>query len=327
MYDGMRHYLYVLPALAILGAFAARETVSRLAGPARLGAVGLLAGSLAFILAKLVALHPYQVVYHNVLTGGVRGASRRFELDYWGASFAEAARWVKSSTPPGSRFWLPVGQSFFSLDDGRSFVPSLSRRPNYKVVLIRGMARVADSEDDYLNPRRKPVHTISRDGADLLRIYDYPENADIPDDTRLDPQPAGGATPGLAATLYLNGEFRPPADETFVRESPELDSSSAVEPWKEKNFSLVLSGFLKVESSGRTCFEVSSDDDLTFRLAGRLVTICNSGRTVQKWLALSPGYYPIELRLRNEVGPSRLHVRMGLGACGGPPLDPLAFSH
>ena len=254
-------------------------------------------------------------------------AAKRFELDYWGISYAEAARWAKTSTPPGSRFWLPVGQMFFPLDDGRSFVPNQFRRPNYKVVLIRGMARTADTEDDYLHPRRKPVHTISRDGADLLRIYAYPENADIPDDTLLAPRPSGGARPGLAATLYLNGEFKPPADETFVRESPEFDSRTAAEPWKQSSFSLVLSGFLKVETGGRTCFVVSSDDDLTFKLAGRLVAICNSGRTVQKWLVLSPGYYPIELRLRNEVGPSYLHVRMGLGECSGGPLDPLTLSH
>ena len=39
-------------------------------------------------------LHPYEYVYFNDLSGGVRAAASRFELDYWGTSFAELGRLV-----------------------------------------------------------------------------------------------------------------------------------------------------------------------------------------------------------------------------------------
>ena len=38
----------------------------------------------------MVRLHPHEYVYYNELVGGVKGAEDKFELDYWGNSYAEA---------------------------------------------------------------------------------------------------------------------------------------------------------------------------------------------------------------------------------------------
>ena len=35
-------------------------------------------------------LHPDQYVYYNAFVGGVDGAQRKFKLDYWANSYAEA---------------------------------------------------------------------------------------------------------------------------------------------------------------------------------------------------------------------------------------------
>ena len=37
-------------------------------------------------------LHPDQYVYYNAFVGGVDGAQRKFKLDYWANSYAEAVR-------------------------------------------------------------------------------------------------------------------------------------------------------------------------------------------------------------------------------------------
>ena len=38
----------------------------------------------------LVRLHPYEYLHYNPLVGGIEGASRRYDLDYWFGSMPEA---------------------------------------------------------------------------------------------------------------------------------------------------------------------------------------------------------------------------------------------
>jgi len=92
-YNGMRHFLFVVPPLTVLAALAYDRLLA--AVPAALPRYAL---ALAIALATLpparsmFALHPDEYVYFNSLVGGPRGAQGRFELDYWGISLAEASR-------------------------------------------------------------------------------------------------------------------------------------------------------------------------------------------------------------------------------------------
>lgn len=104
MYDGMRHFLFLLPPLAVLaGISLARFFQERQCRTLKVG-VGLLLGtSLIFTVTDMIQLHPYQTVYFNrLLSGGMRSASLRFETDYWGHSYHEGAEWVvKNYQGPG----------------------------------------------------------------------------------------------------------------------------------------------------------------------------------------------------------------------------------
>ncbi|MBF0335115.1 MAG: glycosyltransferase family 39 protein [Alphaproteobacteria bacterium] len=94
LYNGIRHFLFVLPPLAALGALGF-EHVWRLVeqGGRRRGAI--LAAALGVTAAghvgMLIALHPNQYVYYNPLIGGLAGADRRWEMDYWSNSLREAS--------------------------------------------------------------------------------------------------------------------------------------------------------------------------------------------------------------------------------------------
>jgi hypothetical protein len=95
LYDGVRHFIFTLPLLAVLAGWAGDAVLRRIALAARLwrwGAALLLAVYAVVHLSTLVRLHPYQYVYYNQLVGGVDGASGRYELDYWAASYREATR-------------------------------------------------------------------------------------------------------------------------------------------------------------------------------------------------------------------------------------------
>lgn len=95
VYDGMRHAIFVLPALALLAGLGAAALVewARPGWPRR-AAAALLLVACALPVPSLVRLHPYQMTYFNAFVGGVAGASGRYETDYWLSSYKEAIEWV-----------------------------------------------------------------------------------------------------------------------------------------------------------------------------------------------------------------------------------------
>ncbi len=92
-YDGIRHFLFVVPPMAAIAGIALARLLAALA-QRRLWHRGAFATILVTYLgwhgSFMVELHPNQYVYYNQLVGGVDGAENRYELDYWGNSYHEA---------------------------------------------------------------------------------------------------------------------------------------------------------------------------------------------------------------------------------------------
>ena len=94
-YNGIRHFLFVVPPFAVLAALGLELPWSWLARfDVRLGK--LFAGAVCAVMVAQVwvmgQLHPDEYVYYNLLTGGVKGAEGAYELDYWGNSLLEATK-------------------------------------------------------------------------------------------------------------------------------------------------------------------------------------------------------------------------------------------
>jgi 4-amino-4-deoxy-L-arabinose transferase-like glycosyltransferase len=92
LYDEMRHFLFVVPVLAVFAGFWAARLLERVAGwrPLVRDALATLAIVYAAVhLYLMAALHPNQYVYYNALAGGVAGAQGKFDLDYWDNSLGE----------------------------------------------------------------------------------------------------------------------------------------------------------------------------------------------------------------------------------------------
>jgi 4-amino-4-deoxy-L-arabinose transferase-like glycosyltransferase len=180
VYDGMRHFLFLLPAFA-LAAGCGAAWLCRLApvGRPRLAATAALLVVLALPLRDLIVLHPYQSVYFNPLVGGVAGASGRYDTEYWGASYREAAQWIIARHPPPGRFprllvagtdraqrcisaFLPP-LTFVLMFNARGVTEPLPREVDYYVALTR-------RHYDRNFPDAPIVHRIERDGATLAVI-------------------------------------------------------------------------------------------------------------------------------------------------------------
>jgi len=93
LFDGMRHFIFVLPPIALVAALVGDGVFERLQHfryrqflLAALGLYGI--GHISI----MVLLHPDEYVYYNGFIGGVKGAERLFKTDYWANSYAEAVK-------------------------------------------------------------------------------------------------------------------------------------------------------------------------------------------------------------------------------------------
>lgn len=99
MYNGIRHFVFLLPPLAILGGLAGGWLLERLrlwSKPAGIAAALALLGAVLVPVADMIRLHPYQYTHFNWIAGGIESAEERFMIDYWGLAFKEAAQGLRA---------------------------------------------------------------------------------------------------------------------------------------------------------------------------------------------------------------------------------------
>ncbi len=99
LYDGVRHFMFILPPIASLAGISFQALSDWLSKRNLWGTRILTIGVTGLILYQIfimARLFPYEYIDYNVLTGGVQGAYQNYELDYWGLSTSEAARWLSN---------------------------------------------------------------------------------------------------------------------------------------------------------------------------------------------------------------------------------------
>jgi len=167
LYDNFRQVFFILPPVFMM-AGAAFEKIKR---PILQGAlVGLL---LLPGIIDGVHLHPYEYIYYNRFIGGVQGAFRKYELDYWGTSYREAANYLNENAPANASLWV----------EGPVHILQLYARPDLKVYSTYEAARAEHYDfvvvttrynlDLQSYPNAKIVYGIERDGS-LLTVIKEP---------------------------------------------------------------------------------------------------------------------------------------------------------
>ena len=167
LYNGIRHFVFVIPPFAVLGGLAAAFLYERLrdyARPAALAAVGAAAALIAITVVDLVRIHPYQYALFNHFTGGIRGAQNRYMLDYWGLGLKEVSEsllvrleemWVE---PHRNRKWkvavcgpshivgFELGPAFEATNDPKGADFAITLGTYYCAKLDRPILAVAERE-------------------------------------------------------------------------------------------------------------------------------------------------------------------------------------
>ncbi|HEX6560061.1 MAG TPA: glycosyltransferase family 39 protein [Longimicrobiales bacterium] len=169
LYDGMRHFLFIVPTIAVLAAVSWVGLIE-LSGKLHWVVQGALAIALVTTLHDMVELHPYQYVYFNRgIAGGLQNAARSYNTDYWGDSYREGALWVSAhyDPRPGQRIRVtscsyPFSTSHFLPKDRFAYVN-----------LGRGAADLflATTRNDCQNTLAgRVVHIVKREDTPLLYI-------------------------------------------------------------------------------------------------------------------------------------------------------------
>lgn len=103
VYNGYRHFIFLLPFFAIAAgiAFTMLAAVSQRFA-FRAAALGFLAVFASTMIYNTVRLFPYQYSSYNLLVGGTSGAQGRFYIDVWKSAAREALQRIENVAAPGT---------------------------------------------------------------------------------------------------------------------------------------------------------------------------------------------------------------------------------
>jgi hypothetical protein len=177
LYDGLRHFLFVVPPLAVLAGAAVAAYLRRAGRGPRIAAslaLGLAGGA---TLVDMVQLHPYQALYFNrLVAGGLERAIARYEGDYWCLSYKEGAEWLlrrysgascRDRIRVAGQSTLQQTQYYFrkTQDAQRVFraVDVTTGDPHFILTTTRF--------GDHLRTPGKLVHVVKRQHAAILYLF------------------------------------------------------------------------------------------------------------------------------------------------------------
>ena len=173
LYNSFRQFIFITPPLFVFAAIALQFLQDRL--ESRVVFPLLVALTLIPGILSLFTPHPYQYIYFNQFAGGVRGAFRNYDLDYWYISAKEAMEYVDAVAPKsahilvwdsGVRAATLYKRPDMSIDDVTQITEA--EYPSYQfAVITTQMNRDKGVPEDWA-----PIHAVSRNGADLFVIYE-----------------------------------------------------------------------------------------------------------------------------------------------------------
>jgi hypothetical protein len=121
IYDGIRHFLFLVPLVAVAAAAGGAWLIER-AGAKRAGAL-LVVAALAYGVVPIARMYPFSLAYFNPLAGPARTLHTRFETDYWVLSYREAAEWINARQSETERpLRVIVAANVLSLPAFKTFV-------------------------------------------------------------------------------------------------------------------------------------------------------------------------------------------------------------
>jgi hypothetical protein len=176
MYNGIRHFVFVAPAIAVVGGLAGARLIEWLAAwrpAAAAGAAALLAAGCALPAVEMAKLHPFEYTYFNRIAGGVRGADGRYMLDYWGLSLKQASEALLAKLAAGEL--ASLGDPPWRIAVCGPHPPAaVALGPRFDISWDPHGADFAMTLGEYYCARLAApvIAEVARDGVVYARVYD-----------------------------------------------------------------------------------------------------------------------------------------------------------
>lgn len=178
MYDGMRHFLFIIPGIAAIAATTLVWLYQKISSKyTKLFATTFILISFSVIIFDMISLHPYQYTYFNRAYGGIAKAHTQQETEYWGLSLKEGMEWLNKNAAPNSS--LVLAGPRFAAEAFKD--PSLNLKITHRDDFAWGKAPnpnyyLGISRYDYFKafPDCPIVHSIARQNTPLAIIRKCP---------------------------------------------------------------------------------------------------------------------------------------------------------
>lgn len=169
IYDGMRQFIFILPGIAVICSATLIWIYQKISRKTmQLFTCALIVALLSPIVLDMLALHPYEYIYFNRISGGLPKAYNQYETDYWGLSMREAMEWINNNGQPNitvvSSHPLRLSKTFANPEikviDYKEFDETKNSPPFYYLAMPRW-----DYQDKFYECEL--VHQVIRQGIPL----------------------------------------------------------------------------------------------------------------------------------------------------------------
>jgi len=159
LYDGLRHFLFILPPIFIFTGVAFEFLIDHIT------IFWLRAGLVLILIAPCIAgitqLHPYEYTYYNSFVGGTSGAFRNYETDYWLTCYKEAVQQLDQTVDSPASLYV----------HREAYIAAYYANENISVRDLRGMLDEVKSGDFILvNTRTNEDRRVFKDTPIVIQI-------------------------------------------------------------------------------------------------------------------------------------------------------------
>ncbi|HSB03039.1 MAG TPA: hypothetical protein VLE49_20480 [Anaerolineales bacterium] len=159
MYDGLRHFLFILPPVFIFTGFAFEFIINWIAS-------AWLRAGLVFVLllpgiAGILQLHPYEYTYYNLFVGGTSQAFRHYETDYWLTCYKDAVENLEQTVDRPISLYV----------HREPYIAAYYADQNVNVHDLRGaLAEVTSGDYILVNTRTNEDRKVFKDAPTILQV-------------------------------------------------------------------------------------------------------------------------------------------------------------
>jgi tetratricopeptide (TPR) repeat protein len=195
IYGGWRHVMFIYPGLVILAAIGINHLINVFGNKyLRYVSIGIVAILMILPLKHIINSHPHEYIYYNDLTGGVKKAYGKYEMDYFYHTLRAGSEWLienkinNAQIPEGKKIIVATNLSINTIYYFRNL------KDKVKVIYIRYYERgdkdwdYAILANSYINPYQlkkriwppsNTIHTIDVDGVPVCAILERKDKNDL----------------------------------------------------------------------------------------------------------------------------------------------------